>query len=374
MKRTDVAAAVLLREDGSFLLGRRPAGTFYAGYWEFPGGKVEAGETPYAALVRELDEELGIRVTDEAPAAPWLVREHVYEHAHVRLHFFRIRHWQGEVRDLQHDALSWQSPAAVDVQPLLPANAPVLAALRLPEVYAITQAGVLGVARQLVLLEQALARGGRLVQLREPVLTAEERLEFALSAVQLCHQYGARLLVNDDAELARRCAADGLHLPARRLQALDQRPDFPLLAASCHDAEELAQATRTTAPCRYTPWVASARQICRKHGKWAHMASPPSVQSGNLDRPLGRSPMSPWDRLWVLNINTRLPRDYRILPKSFVTACIRFSLSDPVFLVCPGTEVGGLTTCRAKGAARVFHRPGNRLVAGGAMDDTRCGR
>ncbi|MBP9218310.1 MAG: Nudix family hydrolase [Sterolibacterium sp.] len=244
MKRTDVAAAVLLREDGSFLLGRRPAGTFYAGYWEFPGGKVEAGETPYAALVRELDEELGIRVTDEAPAAPWLVREHVYEHAHVRLHFFRIRHWQGEVRDLQHDALSWQSPAAVDVRPLLPANAPVLAALRLPEVYAITQAGVLGMARQLVLLERALARGVRLIQLREPVLTAEERLEFALSAVQICHQYGARLLVNDDAELARRCAADGLHLPARRLQALDQRPDFPLLAASCHDAEELAQAAR----------------------------------------------------------------------------------------------------------------------------------
>ena len=107
-KITEVAAAVIVRPDGSFLLGRRPPGGFYAGYWEFPGGKVEAGEMPRDALIRELDEELGIRVE---LAYPWLVREFVYEHAHVRLNFFRVLRWQGELRDLQHDALPGSGPA-----------------------------------------------------------------------------------------------------------------------------------------------------------------------------------------------------------------------------------------------------------------------
>lgn len=244
MKITEVAAAVILREDGAFLLGRRPPGSVYAGYWEFPGGKVEAGETPHDALIRELHEELGIRVEQ---ADPWLVREFIYEHAHVRLHFFRVRRWQGELRDLQHDALAWQQPGAVDVAPLLPANAPILAALALPDVYAITHAGGphgIGVEAQLAALEAALAGGLRLVQLREPLLDAARRDELAMRAVALCRRHGARLLVNDDADLARRCGADGLHLPAARLMQLDQRPDFPLVAASCHDAAELAQAAR----------------------------------------------------------------------------------------------------------------------------------
>lgn len=241
MKITEVAAAVLLHEDGRFLLGRRPAGTFYAGYWEFPGGKVEPGETPRDALVRELQEELGIQVEH---ATPWLTREHHYEHAHVRLHFFRVHRWQGELRDLQHDALAWQRPGAVDVAPLLPANAPILSALSLPSFYAITQAGQLGIPQQLDALRRALAGGLRLVQLREPVLTLSEYGVFAQQCVQICHEAGARLLINADETLARQCGADGLHLPARKLMSLTRRPDFPLVAASCHDADELAQAAQ----------------------------------------------------------------------------------------------------------------------------------
>ena len=109
LKLTEVAAAVIERRaaDGAmeFLLGQRAPGTFYPGYWEFPGGKVEPGETPHAALVRELSEELGIGVTR---ADPWLRREHVYEHAHVRLNFFRVREWRGELHDHVHSALAWQ--------------------------------------------------------------------------------------------------------------------------------------------------------------------------------------------------------------------------------------------------------------------------
>jgi 8-oxo-dGTP diphosphatase len=241
MKITAVAAAVIQRADGSFLLGQRAADTFYPGYWEFPGGKVEAGETPRDALVRELHEELEIEVL---AATPWIVREHVYEHAHVRLHFFRVTQWRGEVRDHVHAALSWQRADALSVSPMLPANAPVLAALRLPDFYGITHAWRIGADAQLAVLDTALACGMRLVQLREAALPDAQRAPFIAAAVALCHRHGARVLVNGDAQLAQAHGADGLHLSAARLMALSERPSFALAAASCHTPEEMAQAAR----------------------------------------------------------------------------------------------------------------------------------
>lgn len=239
MKITEVAAAVIERPDGSFLLGQRAPDTFYPGYWEFPGGKVEAGETPYAALVRELHEELEIEVLQ---ATPWIVREHVYEHAHVRLHFFRVTEWRGELKDHVHSALEWQRPGATSVTPMLPANAPVLAALALPDTYGITHAHEIGVSSQLTLLERALQNGLRLVQLREARLPADQREPFAAAAMALCQRHGARLLVNGDAQLAGAVGADGLHLTGEQLKGLRGRPSFPLVAASCHDAAELKRA------------------------------------------------------------------------------------------------------------------------------------
>ena len=243
MKITEVAAAVIERRaaDGSieFLLGQRAPGSFYAGFWEFPGGKVEAGETPHGALVRELHEELGIEVLR---ADPWLQRQHVYEHAHVRLDFFRVREWTGELRDNVHSALAWQRADGQSVSPMLPANAPVLAALALPNFYAITHAGEIGIDAQLLALAHALEAGLKLVQLREPTLDAVRRATFVHAAVELCHQFGARALVNGDAALALEFGADGLHLPALQLAACSTRPDFPLVAASCHSAAELGRA------------------------------------------------------------------------------------------------------------------------------------
>ena len=240
-KLTRVAAAVIERQaaDGvsEFLLGQRAPGTFYPGYWEFPGGKVEAGETPYQALVRELEEELGIRVTH---ARPWLMRCHHYEHAHVELNFFRVDRWAGELSDHVHSALAWQRAGAFTVSPMLPANGPILKALTLPPWYAVTDAAGMGIAAQLSALKRALDQGLRLVQIREPGLTAPERENFAHLATALCHRHGARVLVNGDQRLAR--AADGLHLSTRDLLACTTRPDFPWVAASCHNALELAQA------------------------------------------------------------------------------------------------------------------------------------
>jgi 8-oxo-dGTP diphosphatase len=235
----EAAAAVILRPDGSFLLGQRPEGKPYAGYWEFPGGKVEPGETAAQALVRELHEELGIEADRYTP---WITREFVYPHAHVRLHFFRVAGWHGEIRDIHHSALAWKHADKVDVAPLLPANIAVLRGLTLPDFYAITHAGEIGIEAQLEKLEHALAGGLRLLQIREPLLTVEKREAFAREATRLAHAHGARVLVNGDIALARHLDADGVHLPSAQLMQLASRPDLPLVAASCHNAPELARA------------------------------------------------------------------------------------------------------------------------------------
>ena len=238
-KIVDVAAAVITRPDGTFLLGQRAPNTFYPGFWEFPGGKVEPGETPDAALVRELHEELGIEVVR---AYPWIVRQHVYEHAHVRLHFFRVLEWRGEVRDHIHAALTWQSIGATMAAPMLPANGPVLRALALPALYAITHAGNIGVEPQLARIDAALQADVRLIQVREPDLPPAAHARFAQRAVALARRYGAKVLINSDRDLARQVGADGIHLKSRQLMQTGKRPAFPIVAASCHNAAELARA------------------------------------------------------------------------------------------------------------------------------------
>jgi 8-oxo-dGTP diphosphatase len=124
-----VAAAVILRPDGQVLLAQRPHGKAYAGYWEFPGGKLEPGETAREALDRELQEELGLTVRD---AAPWMVQRYAYPHADVELNFFRVFAWDGEPVGHDGQAFRWQTPGQFDVSPLLPANTAVLRALELP--------------------------------------------------------------------------------------------------------------------------------------------------------------------------------------------------------------------------------------------------
>src|SRR3989442_1780891 len=125
----DVAVAVLIRSDGAALLAQRPASKVYSGYWEFPGGKIEPGEPVAEALGREIREELGIEIER---AYPWITRVFTYPHAKVRLHFYRVTAWRGEPRALEHQAIAWQRPDAVELDPLLPANGPVIRNLMLP--------------------------------------------------------------------------------------------------------------------------------------------------------------------------------------------------------------------------------------------------
>lgn len=235
------AVAVLVREDGQVLLGQRPEGKPWAGWWEFPGGKIEDSETALHALHRELQEELG---TDVLEATPWLTRTFAYPERTVKLHFFRVLRWQGEPHGREGQQLSWQDPRALTVGPMLPANAPILEALQLPPVYAISNLAELGEARFLAALETALQQGLRLLQWREKSLLPEQQRTLLQQVLALAQPYGARVLLNADIELARRCGADGVHLPAHALMALDERPQGLLCAASCHNAAELAKAAR----------------------------------------------------------------------------------------------------------------------------------
>ncbi|MBP0630217.1 MULTISPECIES: NUDIX domain-containing protein [unclassified Cupriavidus] len=121
-KVTEVAVGVMVQPDGRFLLAQRPVGKPYEGYWEFPGGKLEPGETVEAALARELHEELGLDIT---ACERWHVLEHDYPHAYVRLHFCKVTAWRGDPVGREGQAFSWQT-VPVTVAPLLPATIPVV--------------------------------------------------------------------------------------------------------------------------------------------------------------------------------------------------------------------------------------------------------
>ncbi|ROR20439.1 8-oxo-dGTP diphosphatase [Comamonas sp. BIGb0124] len=121
-KAVDVAVGVLMQADGAFLLTSRPEGKVYAGYWEFPGGKLEAGESVADALARELEEELGIRI---GGAEPWRTEAVDYPHALVRLHFCKVTDWQGELQMREGQHFCWQQ-LPVTVHPVLPGALPVL--------------------------------------------------------------------------------------------------------------------------------------------------------------------------------------------------------------------------------------------------------
>ena len=240
----DVAAAVLLRENEGkteYLLARRPEGKVYAGYWEFPGGKVEAGESLREALDRELHEELGITVEK---AWPWLSCEFTYPHAHVRLRFFRVASWRGDLVQHEHSGLVWTALGEnPDVTPVLPANGPILQALALPAQYLLTHAGGNGLDGELARVDTALDAGQRLIQIRDKELPPDERFRLARGVMERAAAHpGSVVLVNDDETLARRVGAHGVHLSSQRLIRSAWRPEFSCVAASCHTPEELRHA------------------------------------------------------------------------------------------------------------------------------------
>ena len=253
---THAAVGVIQREDGQVLLAERPLGKAWAGYWEFPGGKIEDNETPEQALKRELEEELGITVTS---SYPWLTRSFDYPEKYdiagkletpaktVKLHFFIVTKWIGEPLGLENQAISWQRPEKLSVSPMLPANAPILKALSLTTTYAITNLSELGEVLFFKRLKVALDNGLRMIQVREKQLPVGDFRLFIERVIKMAAPYKARVFVNSDSPYLELSLADelniaGIHFTAQDLMKLQVKPEGLLSGASCHNSQELTKA------------------------------------------------------------------------------------------------------------------------------------
>lgn len=252
LKITHAAVGVIQRDDGWVLLAERPLGKPWAGYWEFPGGKIEEGEMPEHALKRELQEELGITVTS---LYPWLTRSFDYAAKYnaegnlespaktVKLHFFFVTKWDGQPSGLENQSLSWQKPDKVTVSPMLPANAPIFTALTFPTAYAISNLNELGEDLFFDRLETALANGLKMLQLREKHLSTEAFMVFAKRVIEMAARHGAKVFINSGNKFdLENLNAAGIHLNSADLMQMQSRNAKVLYGASCHNSKELAHA------------------------------------------------------------------------------------------------------------------------------------
>ncbi|WP_175652158.1 Nudix family hydrolase [Pseudomonas sp. Marseille-P9899] len=241
MKRIHVAAAVIRGADGQLLIARRDKTQHQGGLWEFPGGKVEDGETVDAALARELREELGIEVT---AARPLIKIKHDYPDKQILLDVWDVSGFTGEPHGAEGQPLAWVSPKELAQYEFPEANRPIVAAARLPGEYLITPDD-LEVPQMLRGIQKAIAGGIKLVQLRAPNMYDPKYRDVAVDAAGLCAGK-AQLMLKGPLEWLGDFPSAGWHLTSEQLRkyAANGRP-FPKerwLAASCHNAEELALA------------------------------------------------------------------------------------------------------------------------------------
>ncbi|MGH9164807.1 MAG: Nudix family hydrolase [Acidimicrobiales bacterium] len=237
----DVAVGVLRAPDGRVLLAERKAGKDAAGFWELPGGQVEAGESAAQAAARELFEEVGVQAHE---LAPWRVYEHDFPAKRLRLHWFHVRRWSGEPKGREGQRLAWVDPAGPTVGPLLPSNEFVLSTLALPELVAVARVKhAPGAIDDLLARIPSLAAGGlRLLIVRAAELAPGQRVQLTRRLRQLRRGTGLRMLLSGTALEARQAGACGLHSTAAALAGLLERPPTRLWAVSAHNARDLERA------------------------------------------------------------------------------------------------------------------------------------
>lgn len=236
-----VVAALISDERGRVLLALRPPHAHQGGLWEFPGGKVEPGETPVAALARELSEELGIAL---GSARPLIQVRHRYPDRAVMLDVWRVVDYRGEPHGCEGQPVAWWVLDELEPDQLPAANWPIVKAARLPDNYVITpEPG--DPKRFRHALVRVLNGGARLIQLRAKAIGGVDYNNLVADSLSLCRQFGAKLMLNAPVDRAAALGADGVHLTRSRLMALRARPlgRDCWVAASCHCAAELAQAT-----------------------------------------------------------------------------------------------------------------------------------
>lgn len=242
MKRVHVAAGVIRRRDGHVLIAKRPLDKHQGGLWEFPGGKVEAGETAEVALARELAEELGIGVSTSRPL---IQIKHDYPDKQVLLDVWEVLGFSGEPHGAEGQPLAWVDPEDLPNYSFPAANQPIVAATRLPNRYLITP-NDLGPSQLLDGLALAIDAGTRLIQLRSSFLTESEYRALAAKVSALCAGR-AKVMLKGPLHWADEFPEAGWHLTALQLRQLAGR-DRPIeagrwLAASCHDAAQMELAS-----------------------------------------------------------------------------------------------------------------------------------
>lgn len=241
-----VAAGVVRDGEGRVLIAKRPDHVHQGGLWEFPGGKLEPGETVEQALRRELREELDIETLD---ATPLIGIHHHYPERRVRLSVWRVDRFKGQARGMQGQPIRWVRPDELLNYEFPAANRPIVAAARLPDHYAILDADSAdpGVLRDR--LHRLAESGVALIRLRASRLDPRQYAALADYAAPFCRGRGIALLLNGDPALALQTGAAGLHLRSDQLLALRERPldASHWVAASCHNPQELRQAERVGA-------------------------------------------------------------------------------------------------------------------------------
>jgi 8-oxo-dGTP diphosphatase len=254
-----VVAGIVRDDAGRVLVAERPPGKHLAGLWEFPGGKIDHGETPFDALRRELAEEIGITIERATPliSVPW-----TYPGKRIVLDAFIVDAYSNGIIAREGQSLRWSLPEHLDAASMPPADVPIVHALQLPDRYLITPPLPPGADDVLLRgIEQACIAGIRLIQLRQPGWTQDDIALVANEARALCARHRCELVVNANWRLAETCDLDGVHLPARVAASLDARPIAAdrWLGVSCHDRAELDHAQRigadfaTLAPVAPTP-------------------------------------------------------------------------------------------------------------------------
>ncbi len=237
-----VAGAVLeVSASPKVLLAKRHTAGHQGGKWEFPGGKIERGESVFEALARELREEVGIEVQESQP----LIRfPFEYPEFHMDFEVFRVMAWRGEPRALAAQEIRWVDVGELHTYKTPPASRAVIRALQLPQKYAISADPAADKDAWFAALDATLEQDTRFIQLRAHDLPSDEFPEFAARAIQRVHAAGGKILLNTEVEQAVQLGADGAHLTASMLLRWGRSalPEDFVVGASCHSVSELHEA------------------------------------------------------------------------------------------------------------------------------------
>jgi len=237
MKRIEVAVGVI-RRGNKVLVGQRLVNDIYYQKWEFPGGKLDGGESPEEALIRELDEELGIQVKNYSPL---ISLEHDYPDRQVRLHVFEVLSFEGEPGGKEGQAIQWVLPNECSSLDFLEANQPIVNAAVLPKKVLITDIGKYGLKASL----ESISRYSQsvIVQLREPAETSNSRLEELLNDIKPLLSSQSLVLLNGDPKVAQDLGFDGVHLNRHRALQYHNRNELEneWVGVSCHNEKEVIQ-------------------------------------------------------------------------------------------------------------------------------------